>query len=256
MDQLTSRFWQDNGIEHIDMVFHLGAFIPKNAGSGDSVAEIFRDNLQGTHALLESLPNAPEKVVFSSTIDVYGLEEDGGVLTEQSRLDPPTLYGASKLFCEHLIKAYSRKCGCGHALLRFGHIYGPGEGAYAKLIPQVIRALLRNESPVLHGDGQVLRDFMFVGDAIEATIRAATSREATIDPVNIASGTSRPIREYVEIITTLVGFSGGATFLPGKPGGRSLQFSNDRMFDALGHWELHPLEDGLRQEIDYFRRRT
>jgi nucleoside-diphosphate-sugar epimerase len=252
-DQLTRQTWSDHGIEAIDAVFHLGAFIPRNSNEVDAVDKVYRDNLLGTRALLDSLPNTPEKIVFSSTVDVYASSQEDCVLTEKSPLEPPSLYGASKLFCEHLIKAYARKHACGYAILRYGHIYGPGEGAYAKFIPQVIKTLLCNESPVVYGDGSVLRDFMFVGDAVEATIRAAISSREKIEPVNIVSGESKPIREFVEILSGIAGFPGGIKYLLDKPGGRSLQFSNARMLEVLGEWDLFPLEEGLRQEVNYFK---
>jgi nucleoside-diphosphate-sugar epimerase len=137
--------------------------------------------------------------------------------------------------------------------LRYGHIYGAGEGAYAKLIPQVIKTLLRHESPVIYGDGSVQRDFMFVGDAIEATVRSATSAYHKIEALNVVSGQSKSIREFVEILSGIVGFSGGIRYLLDKHGGYSLKFSNNRMFDILGRWELFPLNEGLRHEVNYFR---
>lgn len=252
LNQLTRQAWLNHDVEKIDVVFHLGAFIPKNPSEVDAVDEIYCDNLLGTRVLLSSLPSIPERIVFSSTVDVYAPPKAGCILTEDSPLDPLSLYGASKLFCEHLIKAYSREHNCGYAILRYGHIYGPGEGAYAKLIPQVIKTLLNNGSPVLYGDGSVQRDFMFVGDAVEATIRAATSAHQKIEPINVVSGQSKPIREFVEKLSEIVGFPGEITYLLDKQGGRSLKFSNDRMLDILGCWDLLPLEEGLRQEINYF----
>ena len=253
LEQLTRQTWADQRIDRVDIIFHLGALTPKCPSEGDNADAVYRDNLIGTRALLESLPNTPEKIVFSSTLDVYAPPVEAGILTEESLIDPPSLYGASKYFCEHLIKAYSRRHDCGYAILRYGHIYGAGEGAYTKLIPQAIKTLLKNESPVLYGDGSVQRDFMFVGDAVEATIRAGTSAHQKIEAINVVSGQSRPVREFVEMLSVIVGFSGGITYLLDKKGGHSLKFSNNRMFDMLGRWELFPLEEGLRREVSYFR---
>lgn len=253
MDQLTRQYWVDHGVENIDIVFHLGAFTPKNSSEGAAVNEIFRDNLVGTRALLESLPRPPRKIVFSSTLDVYAPPEEGHILTEKSPLAPTSLYGASKLFCEYFVKDYSGKHECGYAILRYGHIYGPGEGAYAKLIPQVIRALLRNENPVIHGDGRLLRDYMFVGDVVEATIRAGSSQRREIGPLNIVSGESRSIREIVETLLKMTGVSGEIKSVSNNSKGRSLQFNNVNMFNTLGRWDLVPLQQGLQYEIDYFK---
>lgn len=254
LDQLTHQVWSDRDISKIDIVFHLGAFTPKDSNGVDAVNDIYRDNLLGTHALLESLPSAPERIIFSSTLDVYAPPAEDQILTEKSEIKPASLYGASKYFCEHLIEAYSRRHSSGYAILRYGHIYGPGEGAYAKLIPQVIQKLLKNESPLLYGDGSVLRDFMYVGDAVEATMRASISLHEKIEAINVVSGQSRAIREYVETMCRIVGFAGEVQYLLHRSGGVSLEFNNDRMFDVLGRWGLVSLEDGLSEEINSFRR--
>lgn len=253
MNRLTRQVWIDHGIENIDVVFHLGAFIPKNSSEVDAIDVIYRDNLLGTRALLESLPNTPKKIIFSSTIDVYAPLPEGMTLSEEGVLEPSSLYGASKLFCEQLIKAYSKKNNCGYAILRYGHIYGPGEAAYAKLIPQVIKTLLSNESPVVYGDGSALRDYLYVGDAVEATVRAA-SIEGNIGPINIVRGESVTLKEIVQLLIRLAGCNIQIEFLPNKPNGNSLRFDNSQMTRLLGIWPMTNLESGLAAEIDAFRR--
>jgi nucleoside-diphosphate-sugar epimerase len=250
---LTQNTWQDEGVDEIDVVFHLGAFIPKHSGAGNMVDEIFRSNLLGTRALLESLPSVPKKIVFASTVDVYAQPKDGHFLTESSPLSPPTLYGASKLFCEHLVQTFARQHGCGYAILRYGHIYGPGEEAYFKLIPVVIQALLQKKSPIVYGDGSVQRDLLYVEDAVEAALRAAVAEIEKIDPVNVVSGKSISIRQIVEILTALCDHTQQTTYLLDRPAGRSLKFSSDRMTELFGSWNMVPLQDGLRQEVTYFQ---
>ncbi|OQY44490.1 MAG: hypothetical protein B6247_30170 [Candidatus Parabeggiatoa sp. nov. 2] len=71
LEQLTSAIWQANGIDKIDLVFHLGAFTPKKADDTNQITEIYRDNLLGTRVLLESFPSPLERIIFSSTLDVY-----------------------------------------------------------------------------------------------------------------------------------------------------------------------------------------
>ena len=253
LDRLTSKTWRGEGIGKIDVVFHFGAFTPKTSSSGDMVDHIYQSNLLGTRALLESLRDIAQKIVLASTIDVYAHPPDGHVVTECSPLSPPTLHGASKLFCEHLLQSFARQDGFGYAILRYGHIYGPGEEAYSKLIPVVIQALLRNENPIVYGDGSVQRDLLFVEDAVEAALRAAAAEIEKIDPVNIVSGKSSSVREIVEILATLCEHTQQATYLLDKPAGRSFKFSNDRMTGLLGSWDMVLLQDGLRQEVAYFR---
>jgi len=252
LHELTRESWIKCGVTQIDIVLHLGAFTPKQHSDINALTAIYDANITGTHALLESLPNVPEKIVFASTLDVYDFEGGAMPLTEHSPVKPAGLYGASKYYGEHHVRAYAKQQGCGYAILRYGHIYGPGEAAYRKLIPEAIRALLAGKSPVLYGDGSVKRDFLYVGDAVEATLRAAAADNG-IEPVNIVAGESKPIRDYVAILARLTGFAGTLDYQPDKPSGQSLQFSNKRMFEVLGAWPLFSLEEGLRWEISYFK---
>jgi nucleoside-diphosphate-sugar epimerase len=253
LERLTFKTWRDEGVDKIDVAFHFAAFTPKTSSSGDRVDQIYQSNLLGTRALLESLQDIMQKFILASSVDVYAYPPEGHVVTECSPLSPPTLSGASKLFCEHLLQCFARQHGFGYAILRYGHIYGPGEEAYSKLIPVAIQALLRNEGPIVYGDGSVQRDLLFVEDAVEAALRATAADMKKIDPVNIVSGKSTSVRQIVETLATLCEHKQQATYLLDKPAGRSFKFSNDRMTALLGSWEMVSLEDGLREEVAYFR---
>lgn len=255
LDVLSSIIWEKAGIKNIDVVIHLGAFTPKSTAEADFIENVYRDNLTGTRALLDSLPATPERVIFSSTLDVYVTPEKGESIDETSPLRPSGLYGASKIFCEQLIRAFARTQGCGYAILRYGHIFGPGEEAYRKLIPSMISSLLNGEPPVLNGDGSAERDYLYVDDAVEATLRAAASDSAELGPVNIVRGSSTTIREVAESLIKITGFDGNIKYLADKHNGYSLRFNNSLMRKYLGEWSLVTMEDGLRREVDYFRGR-
>jgi UDP-glucose 4-epimerase len=252
LDQLTPKLWRDNEITQIDVVFHLGAFTPKSASEVNQEEPVFRDNICGTRALLNSLPSLPERFLFASTLDVYSIQT-GKVLDEEAIVSPAGLYGASKLFCEQLINIHAGTQGFSSAILRYGHIFGPGEEAYEKLIPILIRRLLKGEPPVLFGDGSALRDFLYVADAVEATLRAVCSEKTNNGPVNIVSGQSVSIRDIAEELIKLTGFNGKIHYIKDKPAGDSFQFDNCRMKDLLGEWKFLSLEEGLQYEVDSFR---
>lgn len=253
LTDLTPEYWHSQGISQIDYVFHLGAFIPKTSAEANRIDICVDDNISGTRILLQGLPGKPVKVVFASTVDVYAPIENGEALMEASKVSPGSLYGASKLFCENLVSAWAKQAGCHYAILRYGHIYGPGEEKFGKLIPVVIRNLLANQVPVVHGNGSALRDYLYVGDAIEATIRAALI-EDTIEPVNIVRGVSVTLKEIVQCLTRLAGGRQEIIFLSDKPNGNSLRFDNGRMMKLLGNWDMTDLEAGLAEEMHAFRR--
>jgi nucleoside-diphosphate-sugar epimerase len=253
LDNLSVDVWKTAGVERLDVVFHLAAFTPKTREAADRVDAVYRDNLLGSRALLDSFPSTPETIVFASTLDVYALRASDEPITEASPLGPTTLYGSSKLFCERLVQVYGRSVKGRTAILRYGHIFGPGEEAYGKLIPHTIRRLLKGEPPMLDGDGSAQRDLLYVDDAVEATLRAAVAPGTDIGPLNIVRGASRSIRDVVNILIRLTGSHGRITFRPDRPPGASLRFDNRLMRETLGTWNLVSLEEGLAREVEHVK---
>lgn len=253
LEQLSHATWREAGIEYIDFVFHLGAFIPKVQDDANNIKSIYSDNLLGTRFLLESLLPMLPKIIFASTLDVYAILEDGIPIDETSPIMPISLYGASKFFCEQLVQVYARRYRFPFAILRYGHIFGPGEEAYGKLIPHTIRRLLQGEAPILFGDGSEKRDFLYVSDAVEATLRAAVSELSDLGPINIVRGISYSAIKIVSILMSVSGCQGSICFKSSKPSGRSSHFDNRRMRELLGEWPLVSIENGLKREIDYVK---
>jgi len=250
---LVPEFWRSHNIDHIDYVFHLGSFTPKITSEANQIDQIVNDNILGTHTLLRGLPGKLKKLVFASTLDVYASTERGEVLNESSKIAPISLYGASKLFCEKMVDTWAKEEGCEVSILRYGHIYGPGESKYKKFIPLVIRSLLNNQAPLVNGDGSALRDYLYVEDVVEATIRSALVH-GDIGPLNIVRGSSVALKEVALSLIKLMGSSQSITFNSEALNGSSLRFDNERMTRLLGDWPMIDLEEGLKAEIAAFRR--
>jgi UDP-glucose 4-epimerase len=235
----------DLGGEAFDVVFHLGAHTPKASGDSDPDA-IIAANVVGVRRLLAATPDA-RRVVFAGTLDVYAQPPRGTRLTEQSRLDPRSLYAVSKLLGERLLGDCVAP-GIETTVLRYGHLYGPGEEAYAKFIPKTIANLMRGRPPYVYGDGSAEVDVLYVDDAVEATVRAATIADAA-GTINVVRGTSHALREIAERLVDIVGFLGQIRYVPDRPQGPSIRFDASLMRASLGSWPLVELDDGLRREV-------
>lgn len=253
LNQLSQSTWASVGVDQIDFVVHLGGFIPKRQSEANNFEEIHRSNIEGTQKLLNSLPDKLCKMVFASTVDVYGGTEDGLVTNEKTPVRPVSLYGASKFFGETQIDQFCRQKGIQHAILRYGHIFGPGEEVYRKLIPETIRKVLTGTPPTIFGEGSVLRDFLYVDDVVEATLRALTSVNQDSPLINITRGASVSIRSIVEGIIKICGFDFSPIIKPELGPTRSLVFDNSEMLKSLGRWNFVPLEEGLHREVNYFK---
>lgn len=248
LQALDREYWERLGVDTIDVIFHVAAYIPKDAASADLVKPIVESNVDGFAALLASLPNTPRHLLFVSSVDVYN-RGSGRTIDETSEIGPATLYGASKLFGEELVRSYARSTGCGYSILRLGHIFGPGEEVFRRVIPNLIRAMLRGDAPQLSGDGATERDYLYVDDAVSAIIAASTHER--LDPLNIVRGESISILDIAKHVAELTGYDGAFCF-SGR-NGDSLRFDNGAMKRTLGVRSFVPFADGLAREIAHFR---
>jgi nucleoside-diphosphate-sugar epimerase len=249
LEALDPAYWKGLHADTIDVIFHLGAYTPKDAASADLIDPIVASNVNGTAALLASLPNTPRHLLFASSLDVYK-RVSGRTIDETSEVGPATLYGASKLFGEELVRTYARATGCAYSILRLGHVFGPGEERYQRVIPSLIRAMLRGAEPQLSGDGTTERDYLYVDDAVSAIV-AASARPDGIDPINIVRGESISILGVAKHVAALTGYEGAFRFSGGN--GDSLRFDNGAMKQRLGIHSFVPFADGLAREVAHFR---
>lgn len=241
-------------VERFDGVFHLAARTARASGpeSADDARSVIEANVTGLDALLAALDGRCERLVFASTLDVYRPPGEGEILHEASPLGPTSIYGASKVLGETLVRAWSARHGVPFAILRLTHVYGPGERRYRKLIPVAIERALAGEPIAVSGDGSALRDVLYVADAAHAFV-AAWQRLSTgsLDTINVATGRSVSVLEVARTIAALV--PGTRLALEGAPAApqRSYRFDVARMGEALGV-AVTPLEAGLRAEIDSY----
>lgn len=176
-----------------DMIFHLAA-IP---WPQKSVAEPWlthKVNVDGTlNLLLEAKKHKVKRFIFSSSYTVYPR--------------PLVPYSLHKLAGEEYCKLFSNLWGLETVCLRYFNVYGPGmrvDGPYANLIPKFIKLMSQDKVPVINGDGEQTRDFIYVGDVVEANLIAAQSAVSG-KVFNIGRGESVSINNVVEILNRLLG---------------------------------------------------
>jgi UDP-glucose 4-epimerase len=167
-----------------DYVVHLAAL--KHRAAGEAPRALLSTNVTGTWELLRAAVEAgARKVVFSSSLFAHG----GRHAPAQQEDDPPrpdTVYGASKLAGEHLLRA----SGLPHLALRYFFVYGPGQHAgqgYPSVIVRNLERLRAGQRPTVYGDGRQVLDYVYVDDVVEATLLALESPTAA-GVLNIGSG--------------------------------------------------------------------
>ncbi len=233
--------------------FHLASYTPKEAGREDEDA-VIEANVLGLRSVLRFLEGKVDALVFTSTLDVYGTPEDGEVITERSPLRPATAYAASKLMGELMVRSWGKRTGGRTAVVRVGHVYGPGESAYRKLIPNVIRRVLDGKAPVLMGTGAESRDYLYVRDAAAGLVAAWSAlASGDVGPVNLVSGTPVTVADVVRLVCEESGCALPTEHVAPAVSPRSLRFDATNMLRDLGIRPATSLRDGLRREIAWFR---
>lgn len=233
----------------VDVLVHAGAFTPKNASQANDL-DLCGMNISVTQALLGFEFAGLQKVLFTSTLDVYAGAE---LISETTPVGPATLYGASKLYGEKMISAFATGRGISHAILRLGHIYGPGEEAYQKMLPLTIANVVSGRPVQLFGAGEELRSFIYINDVVTSLMNAITTELAS-PIVNIVGGSPVSIKTLIEMIIRIAGQAVDVVSQPATVKGRDFVFDNRLLKSTLLPSELD-FAQGLAVEIEYMKRK-
>ncbi len=235
----------------VDLVLHLAAFVSV-PGSIARPLEALRTNVTGTALLLdESRRAGVRRLIFASSAAVYG-EPVSLPIAEDHPLRPLSPYGAHKLLGEHLARIAAATGGPDALSFRFFNVYGTRQrhdSDYAAVIPQFRRRCERGEPPIVYGDGLQTRDFIFVGDVVEAIRRAiAISAPWRGDAFNLARGEATTIRDLASLVRTREGGGAPPEHAPARAGDIGHSVADiGRLRRFLGWAPPTPLEAGLER---------
>jgi UDP-glucose 4-epimerase len=230
----------------IEVIVHLGAFIPKSQKEANDRKKC-GGNISSTESLLSLKLPVLKKVIYISSVDVY--ENINDVICEDSNVIPSSLYGWSKLYCEEMVLAHCKENSLEPVILRLGHVYGPGEELYQKILPITMKAILDNKSPVIFGDGSELRSFIYVVDVVKAIYNAIV-KSPSESIVNVVHHESFSILEIVRKIINISNSDVQIDFRPTTSSIRNLVFDNSRLRKELCS-SLVDIEEGIKVEWRY-----
>lgn len=201
----------DDALREVDTVFHLAA-MTSVPFSYEYPRQTFEVNVKGTKNLLEAcLRNNVKRFFYVSSCAVYG-EPKYLPIDEGHPLNPISPYAKSKLWAEKVCKEFQESNGLHITVLRPFNVYGPRQrnDQYAGVIYNFIKNLFEGHSPVIYGDGQQTRDFIYVQDVINALILTLKHDEANGQAFNIASGVPTSINRLASLLIELM-VNGGLT---------------------------------------------
>jgi len=205
----------DDLVDGVEGVFHLAAQPGVRPSWGDGFVDYVRDNVVGTQRLLEALRGHPVPVVIASSSSVYGDAERYPVCEQSVELSPVSPYGLTKLAVEHLARIYTAQHRIPTVSLRYFTVYGPRQRpdmAFTRLIDSA----LAGRPLRLFGDGTQSRDFTFVADAVDATVRALGGSAGRV--YNVGGGEPTTLNAVVGTLADLIGHQVDVVREPAAPG--------------------------------------
>lgn len=165
-------------------------------------------NVTGTLNVLEAAREFNvRRVVMASSCAVYG-SSDELPLRETSTTRPMSPYAASKLIGEIYCQTFWRAYGTPTVCLRYFNIYGPRQdpqGEYAAVIPRFAQRLNCGQAPIIYGDGQQTRDFVYVSDVVRVNLLACESEAAIGQVLNVATGRAITLLDLVDTLNHVLG---------------------------------------------------
>src|SRR5262252_8718461 len=244
-------------MEGIDIVFHEAAIRITHCAENPRLAH---DVLAtGTFNVLEAAVAAKVKrVVSASSASIYGQAEEFPTDEQHHGYGNRTIYGATKLYSEGLLRSFYEMYGLNYVALRYFNVYGPrmdAFGVYTEVMIRWMERLAAGRPCLILGDGAQTMDFVFVTDIARANLRAATST-ITDDVLNIASGTETSLTELATALGRVMGVDLPPQYGPARkatPVWRRL--SDVRKAERLiGFRASVGLEQGLRQLVAWWSR--
>ncbi len=194
----------DTAMKGVEYVFHTaGIHIEKSVVSPD---DCIGNNIQGSYNVFKSaLDHGVKRVIFSSSSSAYG-NPAKLPMAEGDHPLPVEPYGASKLFCEHLLQ-HLAKNGLHYNALRYFNVYGERQAVhayYTTVVIHFIKRIMNSEPPMIDGKGDQSMDFTHVSDVVRANLLAMES-DAVNEVFNVGTGKSTSVAQLADIIIRALG---------------------------------------------------
>jgi nucleoside-diphosphate-sugar epimerase len=223
-----------------DAVFHL-AGQPGARSFGHVFPDYLWRNLLATQRVFEAAVAAELPVVWASSSSVYG-DAETYPTPEDVEPRPNNPYGVTKLSCEHLHDTYARLFGLRAVALRYFTVYGPRQRpdmAFARMV----EAAASSEEFEVYGDGSQSRSFTYVGDVVDATVRAL---DAPAGIYNVGGGEEYTMRDAIGVLEEVAGRPVRVRYGPPQTGdNHRTKADTHRIEQAIGWRATTPLRAGL-----------
>lgn len=244
-----------DAVSKVDVVIHLAALpsVPRSIKDPLTTNEV---NVVGTLNLLQAcVQSKVKRFIFASSSSVYG-DTSEMLKREDMKPNPLSPYAVSKITAENYCKVFSKIYGIHTVVLRYFNVFGPNQdpnSQYSAVIPKFINLVLKNETPVIFGDGTQSRDFTYIKNVVNANL---LSIEADCQPgsiFNCACGENISVNKLLSDINIITGKNIKAKYMNSKMG--DVKHSLADISSAKKYLNYEPeikFSEGIKKTINYF----
>ncbi|MCM3035168.1 dTDP-glucose 4,6-dehydratase [Bacillus pumilus] len=252
---ITHQYELEQAFDEVyDAIIHFAAESHVDR-SIESAEPFIQTNVLGTYRMLEAvLKGKAKKLIHISTDEVYGdLELDDPAFTEQTPLSPNNPYSASKASSDLLVKSYIHTHQLPAMITRCSNNYGPHQHE-EKLIPTIIRKAINGEKIPIYGDGQQIRDWLYVEDHAKA-VKQVLENGTAGQVYNIGGGNEKTNLDLTKTILTQLGISHDRIAFVEDRKGHDRRYAIDasKLKRELGWTQETSFEEGIEKTINWYR---
>ena len=240
----------------VDYVIHLAALpsVPRSVADPLSANKV---NIEGTLSVLLAARDANVKrVVFAASSAAYG---DNPILprVESHEPRPMSPYALTKVAGEYYCQIFTRLYGVEAVALRYFNIFGPRQNPhsqYSGVLSKFIAAYIEGTTPTIFGDGEQSRDFTYIDNVVDATLRACIAPDAPGKVINVGVGGRFTLNQTIALLDQIFGKQVTPRYDPPRSGDvLHSQADISLARQLLGYEPKVPYEQGLRKTVEWYR---
>jgi nucleoside-diphosphate-sugar epimerase len=239
-----------------DYVIHLAALasVPRSV---QNPLETNCVNIDGTlNVLLAARDAKVRRFVFAASSSAYG-EAPGLPKTESMPSSPISPYGVTKYVGELYAQVFGRVYGLENASVRFFNVFGPRQdptSQYSGVLSRFMLAVIQGQQPVVYGDGEQSRDFTYIDNVVDETLRACEAKGASGTVFNGGTGARITLNEVLKVLSKIIGKKIQPTYEAPRAGDiRDSQADISLAGKVLGYRPLIHFEEGLRRTWEWYK---
>lgn len=242
--------------EKPDYVIHEASQISVSNSIKDPISDAEINIIGGINILEACKENKVKKIIYPASAAIFG-EPEYLPIDEKHPLNMLSPYGVSKHTVEHYLEVYNKLYGIDYVSLRCSNVYGPrqdssGEGGVVSIF---CSKMINGERPIIFGDGEQIRDFIYVKDVAEATIISMESSKSGV--YNVCSNTKVSINKLVELINNNLNKDIKSIYVDAKKGDIMISLMSNNKIKSILKWNNEvSIEEGIDMTLKWFNQNT